>query len=854
MFSQQVVKFIITFAVILFVNSERFKSIIAFKVKLSQDEPGILSIYNNYRELTHDRSYFYLKFAGLLRDSDLKGYLKSDSDDPPTFTFNGEEWIRKCINLKWYTPAIDRTSLHVYDDPKEMDLASGPQVNQQMCGQLLEYMIHMMNKHYKHVTDSTELSIFQMLQSFGAPNSGLNQARNMFPGDYRRCMTAQLNVIRDGLSEMIGEHEAKKFFDLHKDETHKHRLSLFEKFNNFIRVKFGLFVVKKDQNPLVWTQRNHLWLKNTRYCMAGLRWSTWPNSSFHKRNMVLRIGVCLPDSCDSKSLKLYHDKIKQLIEVQVTKRFKGYYIDSLYCLPDENSELRNVMNFTSTRLFIYFNIVWISLIFIATSIKYLVLSSSSTKESVNQFIESSFWIYLKCWCFTDNFDDFWMKNRDINKEKQTVKKGADNGNRIYLKPIEGLKVLSSICVVMVHTIVLTSSSADNASVVDYLTSSSIISTFGILSESSVDVFFVITGLITTMILIRKPERILMKLSFWIQFFIYRYIRIVPMYLLIHWALKSYSRFIGSGPFWDYATSYTSLGKVCENDSLWSVVFPSANFKSPTEQCNAVGWYLANDIQFSLITPIFIILFIKRPLVGHLTVLATSFLVMANHVQYYLDRQEPRAGLEFSALTITHVLNEPSKGYTYPQYRCIPYLVGLSAGHLLYMYEIGSIAAKWPRMFVSGCKLISGIVFSSLCFAPYLTLLLPLHDEPLIKLIGSIVAGTLHAVTSIAAAAFILLLCTGHFRFIGKLLGKSYLQPIANCSLCTVLVHTPLLFYHINSVYSLPELSVYYILSSAMIWIVESLIISVLVHILYELPMRKFLIKMIIRNLAPNNKI
>lgn len=839
----------------------------AFKVKISQDEPELGSIYNNYRELCHDRSYFYLKSAGLLNESDIKlvGYLKEDSKnssghyETAKFVFNSSNFVRKYINIRWYAPATDKTSLHAYDDPKELDLASGPQVNQQKCGLLLDYMIYMAGKHYKSMTDTTEHSIFNIIQSYGAPYFGINEGKNIFPGDYRLCVTSKLNVMKNDLYQ-VDKEEAERFFATNHNEDDEH-LSLFREISDSIKRKIGLLVrLERDPFGLIKRNGDELSLQPTRYCLAGLRWPSWPNSSYHKRNMVFRTGICLPHTCDSKSLKLYHDKMVSLIELQVTDRSKGFYINDLYCLPDEESPLRNVLNYTSSRLYIYFNIIWFTFIMMATLLsKYLSPSSSSPssaaaanneKETIEKRLKHV-WTYLKCWDLNENLNNFWMKDRDTIKENTTIKSCVKQGNRIYLKPLEGIKVLSAICVNLVHTIILGLGIAENGAIVDYLMSKTIIVSLTTICEASVDNFFVMTGLITTLALIRRPKLTLMRPSFWIQFFIYRYIRIIPMYLLLHWSLQSFSRFLGSGPNWDYGTSYTAYGKVCQNDSLWGILIPTANLKSPTAHCNPVGWYLANDIQFSLLTPIFIILFLKKPLVAHLTILSASFIIMANHVQYYLNRPEPRHGLEFSALTIARVLNEPSNGYTYPQYRCASYLIGLSAGHLLHSYETGSTIGsglKWHPSggcFVLGCKLLFWFVFGALCLIPHLTvLLLPLHNESTMKFFGAIFAGTLHGVTSFAAAAFMLLVCTGHFKGLAELLSKSFLQPIANCSLSTLVVHVPLIFYQIHSLNVMPEISVYFLLTSTLIWFIESLIISAIVHVVYELPMRRLMIKLI----------
>lgn len=235
----------------------------------------------------------------------------------------------------------------------------------------------------------------------------------------------------------------------------------------------------------------------------------------------------------------------------------------------------------------------------------------------------------------------------------------------------------------------------------------------------------------------------------------------------------------------------------------------ANMRSPTDQCNPVGWYLANDIQFSLVTPFIIVLYLKNAFVGNLIVLATTFAVMLNHIKYYYYQQpESRSGLVFSMFTITNITVQGAPGYTNPQYRCLSYFIGLAAGYLLYKYENNAIG-KWPTYFISLCKALVWFTLATLGIIPYITLLLPLENLPLMHLLGSILAGTIHGLTSFGAAAFLILICTGHFRSLTQFFSSDIFEPLAKVSLCRALIHCPIILYHIHSLHSLPELLVLY---------------------------------------------
>lgn len=286
-------------------------------------------------------------------------------------------------------------------------------------------------------------------------------------------------------------------------------------------------------------------------------------------------------------------------------------------------------------------------------------------------------------------------------------------------------------------------------------SSSLLATVISICPSSVDCFFIITDVLTSISLMNLAPKQLSSPAFWLQFLTLRYMRIVPFHLLMHLTFQLVSKFAGSEPFRDYGTSHTCWSYICQNDTIWSIIFPSTNLITPLDHCNPVGWYLASDIQFSLLTPFITVLYVKRPIVAHISIVIASLAAMANHIWYYYNLPQGRGGgLEFSGLTLNYITADGVQGYTNPQYRCMAYFIGLASGQLLHQYKHAQIK-QWPRCFVAACKILFWSTLSILCDGPYLVPMLPLNNLPVVHLLGSIVGGTIHGLVSLGISALVI---------------------------------------------------------------------------------------------------
>jgi len=871
-----------------------------------EEDPSTAQVHNDLRHLITSANYFYSEQAGVhppeastyvgllegVKIEDREQFLKNH------FKFNSSEFIRRSISYRWLGNLDERLALHVYDDPKEMKLAKGPRVDQDLCGLHLSYMIHMVEKHNQHMTTSTDLSLFRIMNAFDFPHRGLADGNTIFPGSYDSCISTELSLIKRELVEILNGNtdEAELWFSRSRRMTSEQKSDLGLSKSHWIRMKTFLWEHMQMLKPLLsLTIRDPLKQKSfdpqardkvhtigTRFCMAGLRWPNWSNNSWSRRHMTVRVGTCLPESCDSESLGPHRDKLLNLISRQTNQYHSGFYIENLYCLPDEASEIRDPLRHLGTLLFIGFLILWTLITIVAS---YMFWKNGKWLESE---CAQTWWSYLKSWCIQTNLSSFFdtavrappnannapasgtaslekshtisrvRRNyktiREDDEDEEQEEQQEDVRQELDLASIEGLKVLGSISVMMSHVAMLVITRTSSPLITEMRDADGF-NRVSTICPAIVNVFFVITGSMTVRTLARVVRAHSPSFMFWINFVLYRYVRVIPLYLVIHLFLQHAFRFMGHGPFWDYGTSHSSWSHSCQSESIWRILLPTANFISPSIHCNGVGWYVANDIQLTMLVPIIVPLLIKRPRLGHFFIGIACILGTLSHIRYfYINETDPRGLFEWTGLGLGRVTDDTMPGYIYPQYRFVAYFVGLSLGQLLDSYEQKSIARFPKALYIFG-KWYFYLLFYILAIVPALTPLVLNWDVSSLKLLVAIFSGSSHLLAAISFSGLIICLTTGNFnQTITRFLSSNFITQVAKMAHSTSLVHLPLMFYHQQTSRSLPSIvTAYDMMRTTVVWLSEAFVLSFIVHILFEVPLRRFLIKVLLAVLSPRKK-
>ncbi|PIK46943.1 putative nose resistant to fluoxetine protein 6 [Apostichopus japonicus] len=196
---------------------------------------------------------------------------------------------------------------------------------------------------------------------------------------------------------------------------------------------------------------------------------------------------------------------------------------------------------------------------------------------------------------------------------------------------------------------------------------------------SVDSFFFLSGLLVCYITLLKLDKRHGKLP-WHWFYLHRYIRLTPVMLttILIWM------YIAPYTLWGPKAALMAKRPFCPQ-YWWANVFYIQNFYPAHfgQSCIAWTWYLANDMQFFLISPLIIFALYRAPLVGFGLIgslLAMSFSVTGFITAKYNLPASPTANIE------TPSADAPDVGnllYQKPYVRIPPYLVGMVLGYALY---------------------------------------------------------------------------------------------------------------------------------------------------------------------------
>ncbi|CAF1430753.1 unnamed protein product [Rotaria sordida] len=244
-------------------------------------------------------------------------------------------------------------------------------------------------------------------------------------------------------------------------------------------------------------------------------------------------------------------------------------------------------------------------------------------------------------------------------------KTSDDKNESFLF-INGIRVLSLFWIIIAHSVLFGLSYTSN--VTDILVSTRNIA-FQLISSAqfSVDTFFVLSGFLTAILFIRqmKKEK---NLSFRLMFlyYIHRYIRLTPGFLLMILVSINLTPYFGRGPVYPIEQGFESKG----------------NIVRPDDMCLNIAWYLHNDMQFHWIAPLTLIPFaLERKTLSFLIVTLFVFVGIGSTlgiILYYpnMSLNDPTALTDNGGPSFYKMV------YIKPWCRISAYSIGLLTGYIV----------------------------------------------------------------------------------------------------------------------------------------------------------------------------
>lgn len=454
-------------------------------------------------------------------------------------------------------------------------------------------------------------------------------------------------------------------------------------------------------------------------------------------------------------------------------------------------------------------------------------SVSDTRwPKASEFLRVKFGKNFKPLCLNDNHES--------NSSNNSIIQG---NRRINMNILDGVRVFATCWIVCGHTILFCFNHSTDLRFSDErmfdLTLLAGLNTLHVIS-----LFYIITGLLITYTLFKQQKRNqLFRPTFWILVFVSRYIRLLPTYFIVFWFTRHVAPYLGSGVYWtDYRTDEEYLRGQCANESWWTMLTMSnADFKMP-HGCLLQSWYLSCDLRTMLVLPVYIIILAVNIKAGYIAMLST---IVYSWYRVILMLQNSKHDFTVLIEWKTHVysvLTDRSHDvYTDLMVRISSYLMGMIAGHLIYLYETRTIK-RWPHLFKKFGIKFALLTATSFFFGPRI-IAQPMINQFLPKSADSdtiaILIPLFKGAIEICLCIMLVLLITGHgFSIINQLLASNFLKILSKVSYGVFLIHIEVMFktYAIKFESSYSVLFVYQVF-----FITVSYIIAFFMHFLYEMP-------------------
>ncbi|XP_052790475.1 nose resistant to fluoxetine protein 6-like isoform X1 [Mya arenaria] len=347
-----------------------------------------------------------------------------------------------------------------------------------------------------------------------------------------------------------------------------------------------------------------------------------------------------------------------------------------------------------------------------------------------------------------------------------------------LTSINGIRFISMLWVVLGHTYAFGLQIIDNGAT--FLPAALKRFSFQAISNATfaVDTFFVLSGLLVAYLTLREMKKCGGAKKFnWGMFYFHRFWRLTPPYMLFLMFYIPLVKHWGNGPIWPQQGIEINDCK----DTWWTNLLYVNNLVRTDKMCMGWSWYLANDMQFYVISPLMLILLYTSRLWGAiccgafvlLNFIVAGVLSKVNHLPSNFVLGD-NGGDDFNLL------------YIKPWCRVGPYAVGIFTGYVLYRTEC---KVRIPKVW--------NLLGWAIATAVALAILYGLWTPDLTPKLGEDMSALYNATARTAwgaCIAWVIFSCaTGHGGPVNALLSWKAIIPLSRLTYCCYLVH-PVVMY------------------------------------------------------------
>lgn len=250
--------------------------------------------------------------------------------------------------------------------------------------------------------------------------------------------------------------------------------------------------------------------------------------------------------------------------------------------------------------------------------------------------------------------------------------------------LNGVRVICTMFVVLGHTFYFI---WDSVAIMNFQTVAETVQLFRfqivVAGFYAVDTFFWLSGFLVAYYFLKELKAKGINVKMMVMFYFHRIYRLTPTLLMGLFFFYLITPYWSSGPYWRFYQAF--VNSHC-SDSWWFTALYIQNFIDPKKLCMGWSWYLADDMQYYILSPLILIVYWKNKAAGWAICIFGVFLCMATTLGICMsnDLQEFQ-GFEFGAELGNYIPPGGKYGRLIylPFYtRYSPYLIGFMCAFLL----------------------------------------------------------------------------------------------------------------------------------------------------------------------------
>ncbi|XP_040570640.1 nose resistant to fluoxetine protein 6 [Lepeophtheirus salmonis] len=354
--------------------------------------------------------------------------------------------------------------------------------------------------------------------------------------------------------------------------------------------------------------------------------------------------------------------------------------------------------------------------------------------------------------------------------------------------------------------------------------------------SSVDTFFVLSGILVSYLTSKELERNSGRLN-WFLFYFHRYVRLTIVYGILILFVSSLYRHIGPS-----SDIILQESQKCR-DVFWTNLLYIGNLINQSSFCVGPSWYLDCDMQMFIISPLIVYPLWKKQWTG--IFLGCSLIAGSTGIiawKHYEHRDIWGSTIIGSDRDIYF-----SENYVAPWMRIQPYLVGLIVGNVLFKLQCRINLSKWTILigwalgFAIGFTTIYGLDISKYMKSDSFI------SQPIAERIAY---GSLSRLSWGLAVGWVIFACeTGYGGIIHEFLSWEFFKPLSKLTFLIYLIHMNVIRVLRDRIDYSERFDVTTITCGILLVLSLSILVSYFIHILLEVPfgkLEKYLISRLIK--------